>query len=96
MATPVYGKFISRTTDKTDMRKNTFTVVKSISNAVVQTTGSDSNTAFYADGDGYVLNALGGGQITGNLVSGSGSTYIFWAFAEQPGFTNSNTFPNAR
>ena len=71
MATPVYGKFISRTTDKTDMRKNTFTVVKSISNAVVQTTGSDSNTAFYADGDGYVLNALGGGQITGNLVSGS-------------------------
>ena len=32
----------------------------------------------------------------GNLVSGNGSTYIFWAFAEQPGFTNFNTFPNAR
>jgi len=71
MATPVYGKFIDRNPDKSKMRKNTFTVVRAISNETLETTGSNSNTAFYADGSGYQIDGLDGGSITGGLVSGS-------------------------
>ena len=42
-----------------------------LSNETLETTGSNSNTAFYADGTGYQIDGLDGGSITGGLVSGS-------------------------
>ena len=35
-------------------------------------------------------------RTTGTAVNGSGGTYIYMAFAEQPTETPFNTFPNAR
>ena len=31
-----------------------------------------------------------------NIISGDGSTYLYIAYAEQPGTTPFDTFPNAR
>tara|TARA_R100001443_G_scaffold35479_1_gene49233 strand:+ start:323 stop:637 length:315 start_codon:yes stop_codon:yes gene_type:complete len=69
MATPVQGKFIDRT--KNPNRKNQYTVVRAISNETLETTGSNNNTAFFADGTGYSIKGAEGGTITGGLTSGS-------------------------
>ena len=63
MATPVQGKFISRT--KNPNKTNQYTVVRAITNETLETTGSNNNTAFFADGTGYSLTGADGGVITG-------------------------------
>ena len=69
MTTPVQGSFVDRV-KKIDT-SNSFKVVKSISNAVYEPTGSNLNTAFTVSGTGYELRGLDGGSITGGLASGS-------------------------
>ena len=63
------GSFVSRT-PKTS-KPNSFTIVRQINDETLETTCSNSNTAFIADGTGYSIDALDGGTITGGLVSGS-------------------------
>ena len=56
------------------------------------TTGSETNNPNFVDflSNGFKL------RTTGTAVNGSGGTYIYMAFAEQPTETPFNTFPNAR
>ena len=57
------------------------------------------NTQSQSDGSGGTIDLLADGfklRMTAGTHNGSGDSYIYMAFAEQPGVTSFNTRPNAR